>query len=110
MKKRSRWDATPVPGGGGDGDEGSGAASAMATPLTGARLADGSDTGLATPGLSQTPGATPMTSGLTPGVTPLAMTGESGLTTNCVGLFAPFGHCGCCLFGAWCALHVVGHG
>ncbi|KAL8431853.1 hypothetical protein ACSSS7_004982 [Eimeria intestinalis] len=76
MKKRSRWDATPVPGGpGGDGEEASGAGSAMATPLTGARLADGSDSGLATPGVSQTPGATPMTSGLTPGVTPLAMTG-----------------------------------
>ncbi|KAL8427754.1 hypothetical protein Efla_004086 [Eimeria flavescens] len=77
MKKRSRWDATPVPGGpgGGDGEETSGAGSAMATPLTGARLADGSDTGLATPGLAQTPGATPMTAGLTPGVTPLAMTG-----------------------------------
>ncbi|CDJ58736.1 splicing factor 3B subunit 1, putative [Eimeria maxima] len=71
MKKKSRWDATPVPG----GDEGSGVGSAMATPLTGARLADGSDAGLATPGLSQTPGATPMTSGLTPGATPLAMTG-----------------------------------
>ncbi|KAL8454458.1 hypothetical protein Emed_000179 [Eimeria media] len=76
LKKRSRWDATPVPGGpGGDGEEASGAGSAMATPLTGARLADGSDSGLATPGVSQTPGATPMTSGLTPGVTPLAMTG-----------------------------------
>ncbi|CDJ65058.1 splicing factor 3B subunit 1, putative [Eimeria necatrix] len=71
MKKKSRWDATPVPG----GEEGSGVGSAMATPLTGARLADGSDAGLATPGLSQTPGATPMTSGLTPGATPLAMTG-----------------------------------
>ncbi|KAL8269291.1 hypothetical protein Esti_006781 [Eimeria stiedai] len=76
LKKRSRWDATPVPGGpGGDGEEASGAGSAMATPLTGARLADGSDSGLATPGVSQTPGATPMTSGLTPGLTPLAMTG-----------------------------------
>ncbi|KAL8441925.1 hypothetical protein Emag_006803 [Eimeria magna] len=76
LKKRSRWDATPVPGGpGADGEEASGAGSAMATPLTGARLADGSDSGLATPGVSQTPGATPMTSGMTPGVTPLAMTG-----------------------------------
>lgn len=75
MKKRSRWDATPVPGGAPDGEDGSGTGSSMATPLTGARLADGSDTGLATPGLAQTPGATPLTSGLTPGVTPLAMTG-----------------------------------
>lgn len=98
MKKRSRWDATPVPGGGGDGEEGSGAGSAMATPLTGSRLADGSDTGLATPGISQTPGATPLPSDVTPGVTPLAMTGEreSLFSSFCLtlNLFSLHEHCG----------------
>lgn len=80
LKKRSRWDSTPLPGD-------ASAASASATPVTAARFADGSESASQTPHSTQTPGlgATPLADmASTPGETPLAMTGEALLAQDSV--------------------------